>query len=79
MLSYIRGDRVGRSTCKSCGFAFSPFSPCSTCLGFSLGKCQQETTLAIKALKRIDIDKDKGRDKKMLLTSLTCADTNPFE
>jgi hypothetical protein len=38
-------------------------------LGFSLGKCQQETTLAIKALKRIDIDRTRVETKKLLLTS----------
>jgi hypothetical protein len=49
------------------------------CLGFSMGSSKQETNLAIKALKRIDIDRTRVEPKKSSANKLLCLDPNPFE
>jgi hypothetical protein len=49
------------------------------CLGFSMGSSKQETNLAIKALKRIDIDRTRVEPKKSTANKLPCLDSNPFE
>jgi hypothetical protein len=49
------------------------------CLGFSMGSSKQETNLAIKALKRIDIDRTRVEPKKSSANKLLCSDPNPFE
>jgi hypothetical protein len=49
------------------------------CLGFSMGSSKQETNLAIKALKRIDIDRTRVEPKKSSANKLLGLDPNPFE
>jgi hypothetical protein len=49
------------------------------CLGFSMGSSKQETNLAIKALKRIDIDRTRVEPKKSTANKLPGSDPNPFE
>jgi hypothetical protein len=48
-------------------------------LGFLLGKTKQETTPAIKALKRIDIDRTRVEAKRRDLNKPNGSDSNPFE
>jgi hypothetical protein len=48
-------------------------------LGLSLGKTKQETTLAIKALKRIDIDRTRVETKSRDMNKPNGSDLNPFE
>jgi hypothetical protein len=48
-------------------------------LGFLMGSSKQETTLAIKALKCIYIDRTRVEPKKSATNNLSCSDTNPFE
>jgi hypothetical protein len=48
-------------------------------LGFSMGKTKQETTLAIKALKRIDIDRTRVETKRSAPKKPICSDSNTFD
>jgi hypothetical protein len=48
-------------------------------LGFSMGSSKQETNLAIKVLKRIDIDRTRVEPKKNTANNPPGFDPNPFE
>jgi hypothetical protein len=48
-------------------------------LGFSMGRSQQDTTLAIKALKQIDIDRTRVKTKKMAHNKSSYPEFNPFD
>jgi hypothetical protein len=44
-----------------------------------MGKSKQETTLVMKALKQIDIDRTRVETKNTAPNKASCSDTNPFE
>jgi hypothetical protein len=48
-------------------------------LGFSMGRSQQDTTLAIKVLKQIDVDRTRVETKKMAHNKSSYPEFNPFD